>query len=161
MAHLVHAIGHVKVNTTVMDAVVREATEIIGLRITYSDDRQTWLSSNGRAAGTCRPEIGRELRTHHWTGSADSGRRARGRLQGRRRRVPDICRASRVSTAWRRASLSRRRRACVSKSIRLFATELYGRRYSTLGSLRTGSITSICSPRIPPRRSVSLNSSAA
>lgn len=50
MAHLVHAIGHVKVNTSVMGAVVREATEIIGLRVTYSDKRQTWLSSNGRAA---------------------------------------------------------------------------------------------------------------
>lgn len=49
MTHLVHAIGHVKVNTNVVDAVVREATEIVGLRVTYSDDRQTWLSSNGRA----------------------------------------------------------------------------------------------------------------
>jgi catechol 2,3-dioxygenase len=50
MSQLVHAIGHVKINTTVTEAVVREATEILGLRVTYSDAHQTWLSSNGRAA---------------------------------------------------------------------------------------------------------------
>jgi hypothetical protein len=50
MPHLVNAIGHVKINTTVTETVVREATEILGLHVTYSDDRQTWLSSNGRAA---------------------------------------------------------------------------------------------------------------
>ncbi|MBR0751570.1 glyoxalase [Bradyrhizobium jicamae] len=50
MSHLVNAIGHVKINTTATEAVVREATEILGLHVTYSDERQTWLSSNGRAA---------------------------------------------------------------------------------------------------------------
>ena len=50
MSHLVHAVGHVKINTTATEAVVRDATEILGLQVTYSDDRQTWLSSNGRAA---------------------------------------------------------------------------------------------------------------
>jgi catechol 2,3-dioxygenase len=50
MMHLVHAIGHVKINTNVLDAVVHEATEILGLRVTYSDSSQAWLSSNGRAA---------------------------------------------------------------------------------------------------------------
>jgi len=50
MTHLVHAIGHMKINTAVADAVVREATEILGLRVTHRDDHQTWLSSNGRAA---------------------------------------------------------------------------------------------------------------
>jgi catechol 2,3-dioxygenase len=50
MSHLVHAIGHVKINTTATEAVVREAQEILGLRVTYSDNAQTWLSSNGRAA---------------------------------------------------------------------------------------------------------------
>jgi catechol 2,3-dioxygenase len=50
MSHLVHAIGHVKINTTATEAVVHEAQEILGLRVTYSDNAQTWLSSNGRAA---------------------------------------------------------------------------------------------------------------
>jgi catechol 2,3-dioxygenase len=50
MPHLVNAIGHVKINTTATEAVVRDATEILGLQVTHSDDRQTWLSSNGRAA---------------------------------------------------------------------------------------------------------------
>jgi catechol 2,3-dioxygenase-like lactoylglutathione lyase family enzyme len=50
MAHLVHAVGHVKINTTVTDAVVREASEILGLRVAHSDQRQAWLSSNGRSA---------------------------------------------------------------------------------------------------------------
>ena len=40
MPHLVHAIGHVKINTTVTETVVREATEILGLQVTYSDERQ-------------------------------------------------------------------------------------------------------------------------
>ena len=48
--HLVHALGHIKINTTDIDGVVRDATEILGLHVTHSDDRQTWLSSNGRAA---------------------------------------------------------------------------------------------------------------
>ena len=50
MQALVHATGHVKINTTVTDAVVRDATEILGLHVTHSDEGQTWLSSNGRAA---------------------------------------------------------------------------------------------------------------
>ena len=50
MPPLVHAVGHVKINTSLTEAVVREATEILGLHVTHSDDRQTWLSSNGRAA---------------------------------------------------------------------------------------------------------------
>jgi len=50
MPDIVHAIGHVKINTTAIETVVREATEILGLQVTYADGRQTWLSSNGRAA---------------------------------------------------------------------------------------------------------------
>jgi len=50
MAHLVHAIGHVKINTSAIDTVVRETTEILGLQVTHADERQTWLSCNGRAA---------------------------------------------------------------------------------------------------------------
>ena len=50
MPHLVHAIGHVKINTRVTEAVVQDATEILGLQTAYSDQAQTWLSSNGRAA---------------------------------------------------------------------------------------------------------------
>ncbi|MHC2682067.1 catechol 2,3-dioxygenase [Bradyrhizobium diazoefficiens] len=50
MPPIVHAVGHVKINTTAIEAVVRDATEILGLQITYTDEGQTWLSSNGRAA---------------------------------------------------------------------------------------------------------------
>ena len=50
MSHLVHALGHIKISTRDIDAVVRDATEILGLHVTHSDARQTWLSSNGRAA---------------------------------------------------------------------------------------------------------------
>lgn len=50
MSYLVHAIGHLKINTSVTEAVVREATGILGLHVTYADQNQTWLSSNGRAA---------------------------------------------------------------------------------------------------------------
>lgn len=50
MTHLVHAIGHLKINTRVTDAVVREATEILGLHVTHADQKETWLSANGRAA---------------------------------------------------------------------------------------------------------------
>lgn len=50
MTHLVHAIGHLKINTRVADAVVREATEILGLHVTHADQKETWLSANGRAA---------------------------------------------------------------------------------------------------------------
>lgn len=50
MSHIVHAVGHIKVNVTDPKAVIRDATEILGLRITHSNDTETWLSSNGRAA---------------------------------------------------------------------------------------------------------------
>src|SRR5262245_12730553 len=48
MSHIVHAVGHLKVNVADPDAVVRDATEILGLHVTYRDQGQTWLSSNGR-----------------------------------------------------------------------------------------------------------------
>jgi catechol 2,3-dioxygenase len=50
MTHLIHALGHVKINTADARDVVRDATEILGLHVTHEDDRQVWLSSNGRAA---------------------------------------------------------------------------------------------------------------
>ena len=50
MSHVVHAIGHLKVNVTDPEAVIRDATEILGLRVSYRDKGQTWLSSNGRKA---------------------------------------------------------------------------------------------------------------
>jgi catechol 2,3-dioxygenase-like lactoylglutathione lyase family enzyme len=50
MSHIVHAIGHLKVNVVDPEAVVRDATEILGLHVTYRDRGQTWLSSNGRQA---------------------------------------------------------------------------------------------------------------
>jgi catechol 2,3-dioxygenase-like lactoylglutathione lyase family enzyme len=48
MPHIVHAVGHLKINVADPEAVVRDATEILGLRVTYRDQGQTWLSSNGR-----------------------------------------------------------------------------------------------------------------
>lgn len=50
MAQIVHAAGHVKLNTNKVDAVVRDSTDILGLRITKELPGQVWLSSNGRAA---------------------------------------------------------------------------------------------------------------
>lgn len=48
--HLVHALGHIKINTTDVDGVIRDATEILGLHVTHRDANEVWLSSNGRAA---------------------------------------------------------------------------------------------------------------
>ncbi|MDK4740249.1 VOC family protein [Rhizobium sp. CNPSo 3464] len=48
--HIAHAVGHMKVNVSDPDAVIRDSTEILGLRVTHRDEGQTWLSSNGRAA---------------------------------------------------------------------------------------------------------------
>lgn len=50
MAQIVHAVGHVKINTNRVEDVVRDATDILGLRITRESGNQVWLSSNGRAA---------------------------------------------------------------------------------------------------------------
>jgi len=50
MPHIVHAIGHLKLNVSDPDAVIRDATEILGLHVTRLGAGQTWLSSNGRAA---------------------------------------------------------------------------------------------------------------
>ena len=102
MPHLVHAIGHVKINTTVTETVVREATEILGLHVTHSDERQTWLSSNGRAAELVL------LRSHenstHTIGlealTVEAVREAESRIEGAGCR---ILRANPASTAWPRA----------------------------------------------------------
>lgn len=50
MTHLVHALGHVKLNTNRMNDVVRDSVDILGLRVTKEDKSEVWLSSNGRAA---------------------------------------------------------------------------------------------------------------
>lgn len=50
MAQLVHALGHVKMNTNRVEEVVRDMTDILGLRVTRQAGGQTWLSSNGREA---------------------------------------------------------------------------------------------------------------
>ena len=102
MPHLVHAIGHVKINTTVTETVVREATEILGLHVTYSDERQTWLSSNGRAAELVL------LRSHenstHTIGlealTVEAVREAESRVEGAGCR---IFLANPASNAWPRA----------------------------------------------------------
>jgi catechol 2,3-dioxygenase len=48
MRYLVNSIGHVQLDVTDMAAAVRDATEILGLHVTRTEARQTWLSSNGR-----------------------------------------------------------------------------------------------------------------
>lgn len=50
MAHIVHAVGHLKVAVADPEAVIRDATEILGLHVTHRAPNETWLSSNGRAA---------------------------------------------------------------------------------------------------------------
>lgn len=50
MHHLVHALGHVKLNTNRLSEAVYDATDILGLRITHQTDDEVWLSANGRAA---------------------------------------------------------------------------------------------------------------
>lgn len=50
MTHLVFGLGHVKLNVRDVDALVRDSTEILGLRVTMGSDKQVWLSSNGRKA---------------------------------------------------------------------------------------------------------------
>ncbi|MBF9034335.1 glyoxalase [Rhodobacterales bacterium HKCCE2091] len=50
MAQIVHAVGHVKLNTDCLADVVRDSTEILGLHVTHDSAEQVWLSSNGRKA---------------------------------------------------------------------------------------------------------------
>lgn len=50
MVHLVHALGHIKLNTAKMDELVRDATDILGLRVTKESAESVWLSANGRQA---------------------------------------------------------------------------------------------------------------
>lgn len=50
MTHLVHGLGHVKLNVRDVDAMVRDSTEILGLRVTRRSASDVWLSSNGRQA---------------------------------------------------------------------------------------------------------------
>ena len=50
MGQPVFALGHVKLNTNRLDACVRDATEILGLRVTRQGAGEVWLSANGRAA---------------------------------------------------------------------------------------------------------------
>lgn len=50
MSHLVFAIGHIKLNTNRMDDMLRDSTEILGLRVSGEAEGQVWLSANGRAA---------------------------------------------------------------------------------------------------------------
>lgn len=50
MTFLVHAIGHIEINVTDPAAVIKDATEILGLHVTHRTNGETWLSCNGRAA---------------------------------------------------------------------------------------------------------------
>lgn len=50
MQQIVHAAGHIKINTNKVDDVVRDSTDLLGLRVTREADGQVWLSSNGRTA---------------------------------------------------------------------------------------------------------------
>lgn len=50
MAQIVHAAGHLKINARDVEALVRDSTDILGLRVTREIGDQVWLSSNGRMA---------------------------------------------------------------------------------------------------------------
>ena len=50
MTFIAHAIGHIQIGVTNVAAVVKDATDILGLHVTQSDQSNTWLSSNGRSA---------------------------------------------------------------------------------------------------------------
>ena len=50
MTHLVHALGHIKLNTNRIGDVVRDSTDILGLNVTNEDPSEVWLSANGRKA---------------------------------------------------------------------------------------------------------------
>ena len=50
MSQLVHALGHVKMNTNCIDESVRDATDVLGLRVTRETGNEVWLSAYGRAA---------------------------------------------------------------------------------------------------------------
>lgn len=49
MTFIVHAVGHIAINTTNVAGVVKDATEILGLHVTHRSPGETWLSSNGRS----------------------------------------------------------------------------------------------------------------
>ncbi|MEJ8476122.1 VOC family protein [Roseibium algae] len=50
MSYLVNSIGHVQLNVTDVDALVKESTDILGLHVTRATDETVWLSSSGRQA---------------------------------------------------------------------------------------------------------------
>ena len=50
MTPIVHAAGHVKINTDRMADCLRDATDILGLHVTHEGEGRIWLSANGRAA---------------------------------------------------------------------------------------------------------------
>lgn len=50
MPPVVFAIGHIKLNTNRMEDMLRDATDILGLRVSGESDGAVWLSANGRAA---------------------------------------------------------------------------------------------------------------
>lgn len=49
MSYLVNSVGHVQLNVTDVDALVRESTTILGLHVTREAAGCVWLSSNGRS----------------------------------------------------------------------------------------------------------------
>ena len=50
MTYLAHAIGHVQLNVRDIDACVRDATDLLGLRVSRAEGGSVWLTSNGREA---------------------------------------------------------------------------------------------------------------
>jgi catechol 2,3-dioxygenase len=48
VTYLVNSIGHVQLDVTDIDAVIRDATEILGLHVTRREDGFAWLACNGR-----------------------------------------------------------------------------------------------------------------
>ena len=132
MTFIVHAMGHVQINVTDPDAVIKDATEILGLHVTQRTADQTWLSSNGRAA---------ELVLRH---ASQNSAHTIG-LEALTREAVEAA-ASRVTEAGCRVLSRTPSLACIDASVTLATPEglrfeihtpirnvLYGRRHATTG----------------------------
>ncbi len=132
MTFLVHAIGHIEINTVDVAAVVKDATEILGLHVTHQGLDQTWLSSNGRAA---------ELVLHH---ASENSTHSIGLEALTIEAVREA--AKRVDSAGCRIETTKPSLACIAEAVTFTTPEglrfeihtpikdqLYGRRRATTG----------------------------
>lgn len=132
MSFLVNAIGHIQINVADVGGVVRDATGILGLRVTHTGSGQTWLSSNGRAA---------EVVLHH---SGENATRTIGLEAPTAEAVREA--AARVAGAGCRVVAARPSLECMAEAVTFATPEglrfeihtpirdiLYGRRHPTTG----------------------------